>query len=78
MTFLNIIKDGISNVVDEAVYNAIYKSAGWKVVSEDKIVEETQSDIADEVIKKNTNKMQSIVPKSFDDGLIKDKENGEI
>lgn len=78
MKFFNIRKDGIENVVDEAVYKAIYQPAGWKVVNEGFTSEEIQTSASDEIIKKNTNKMQSVVPKSFDDGLIKVKENGKI
>ncbi len=78
MKFLNIVKDGIDNVVDEALYEAVYKPAGWKVVGENTLAIEKTIDAADEIVKKNTNKMKRTVTKKFDDKLIKDKGNGEI
>lgn len=71
MKFLNIRKNGIDNVVDEAVYEAVYKPAGWKMVSENSIDIETTSTPADEIIKKNTNKMKSTGVKKFNDKLLK-------
>ena len=78
MKFLNINKDGIDNIVDEELYEAVYKPAGWKIVGENSAVIETTKDPADEIIKKNTNKMKKSKAKKFDDDLIKDESNGEI
>lgn len=78
MKFLNIVKDGIDNVVDEATYAAIYKPAGWTIVNENTLKVELSKAPEDEIIKKNTNKMRRTSEKKFNDNLIKDKDDGEI
>lgn len=78
MKFLNIIKDGIDNVVDEATYLAIYKPAGWNIVGESALTVELTKAPNDEIIKKNTNKMKRASAKKFNDNLIKEEDNGKI
>lgn len=78
MKFLNIEKDGIGNVVDEGLYQAVYKPAGWKIVGEDTVESDKNINPADEIIKKNVNKMKRVSQKSFDDNLLKGEKNGEI
>lgn len=78
MKFLNIIKDGIENVVDEGVYEAIYKPAGWKIAGEYPFVPELTQSPHDEIVKKNINKMKRTHSPEFDDRLLKEEKNGEI
>ena len=78
MKFLNIVKDGIPNVVDEAMYKAVYKPVGWKIVSEELAREEIKTSPADELVQKNTTRMKRVTPEAFDDKLIKDKGNGKL
>lgn len=78
MKFLNIVKDGIANVVDEVTYNAVYKPAGWKIVGDSGLKCEQTSSPYDETIKKNTDKMRRTATKKFDDKLIKGEGNGEV
>lgn len=78
MKFLNIIKDGIENVVDEGVYEAIYKPAGWKIAGENPFVPELTQSPHDEIVKKNINKMKRTHSPEFDDRLLKEEKNGEI
>lgn len=78
MKFLNIEKDGISNVVDEELYQAVYKPAGWKIVREETVESDKNTNPADEIIKKNVNKMKRATQKPFDDNLLKGEKNGEI
>lgn len=83
---LNIIKDGIHNVVDEDLYNARYKPMGWKVadknwnevieveataIEEIKAVDTTQPTAEAEI--KNISAMQRKKKQStkFNDNLIK-------
>lgn len=78
MRFLNIIKDGIENVVDEALYEATYKPAGWKVVGDSSVKVELTNSPDDEIIKKNTHKMQMVTPQEFNDKLLKGEGNGKV
>lgn len=78
MKFLNIVKDGIDNVVDEAMYEAVYKPAGWKIVKENTFVPEHTKSPNDEIVKKNTNKMKRTRAQEFDDKLIKGEDNGKV
>lgn len=75
MKFLNIVKDGIDNIVDEAVYEAIYKPAGWKIVGDCELKTEKTKSPDDEIVKKNVNKMKRRAPEKFDDKLIKGESN---
>ncbi len=70
MKFLNIVKNGITNVVDEVLYNAVYKPAGWKIGGESGLKVETTNAPDDEVKKKNINRMKKVAAKPFDDNLI--------
>ena len=78
MKFLNIVKDGIDNVVDEAVYEAVYKPMGWKIVEENTFATEITKSPNDEIVKKNINKMKKPMAQKFNDRLIKGEGNGEI
>lgn len=78
MQFLKITKDGIDNVVDEALYEAVYKPAGWKVVGGNAAQTELTKSPEDEIVKKNTIRMRKTKAKKFNDNLIKGECNGEI
>jgi len=79
MSRINIIKGNIRNVVDEAMFEKLYKPNGWRI--DDSIEEHTNEDIA---IAKTKTQLDNIVrmrdkkPKHFDDGLFySDVKEGE-
>lgn len=78
MKFLNIMKDGIANVVDEGVYEAIYRPAGWEIVDENTFVPELTQSPSDEIVKKNVNRMKRVNSFEFNDKLLKGEGNGKI
>lgn len=78
MKFLNIVKDGIDNVVDEAVYEAVYKPAGWKIVSNNAVETELTKSPNDEIVKKNTSRIKNVKAQKFNDKLLKEESDGKV
>ena len=78
MKFLNIFKDSIENVMDEGLNNAVYKLAECKITDEEPAGSKITVGSADEIIKKNTNKMKQSTMKNFSDKLFKGESNGKI
>lgn len=78
MKFLNITKNGIENVVDEAMYESIYKPAGWKIAGENPARQKEFNSPTDETVKKNVNRMRRKTPEKFNDNLIKDNDDGKL
>lgn len=75
MAYLNIIKSGITNVVDEVQFEKIYKPQGWTIdnqaISQETEQSKTVTELKDDTKIKNYNKMKQAKDKVFDDGLLK-------
>lgn len=72
MANLFIIKGSIRNVVDEAVYERIYKPNGWVIdETRQEVKPSVQTELKSETEVKNYNKMKKKSDKTFDDNLIK-------
>ncbi len=73
MANIYIIKGSIKNVVDEAVFERIYKPNGWVVdeTRHPKVENKIKEEIKTETELKNYTKMKKKTEKTFNDNLIK-------
>ena len=72
MANIYIIKGSITNVVDEAVFNRIYKPNGWVVDTTRQAPTKTiEQELATEDKVKNYTKAKKKTEKVFNDDLIK-------
>ena len=72
MANLFIIKGSITNVVDEAVYERIYKPEGWVIDETRQPVQKgVETELKTETELKNYTKMKKKTDKVFNDNLIK-------
>lgn len=73
MANIYIIKGSIKNVVDEAVFERIYKPNGWVVdeTRQPKVENKIKEEIKTETELKNYTKMKKKTEKTFNDNLIK-------
>lgn len=72
MANLFIIKGSIRNVVDEAVYERIYKPEGWVIDETRQPVQKgVETELKTEIELKNYTKMKKKTDKVFNDNLIK-------
>ncbi len=74
MARVNIIKAGIKNVVEESIFEKLYKPNGWRI-NESIDSSEKNSDVPLKLLHtetevKNYIKMTNKQPKHFDDGLF--------
>ena len=79
MRFYNIEKSGIKTAVDEMQFEKIYKPQGWRIVSDAETGETiSSSDVYAEIKIKNKNRAKKSLADKFDDGLFKERGNGEV
>ena len=72
MANLFIIKGSIRNVVDEGVYERIYKPEGWVIDETRQPVQKgVETELKTEAELKNYTKMKKKTDKVFNDNLIK-------
>lgn len=72
MARVHIVKNGIKNIVEEAIFESRYKKEGWKIDNKEvKVKEPIPKELKSETEMNNYSKMRKKSTKVFNDDLIK-------